>query len=201
MSASDAERATELQAALADASTSAVICAKGGYGAVRLLPLVDWGAAGAGARRKRFVGFSDATALHAALHGATTSGAAAAADEAATAGAEELDGKATEAVVEQGGCVTFHGPMLATGRTFTALPAADISRFRAALFAPTLDEGLFSPLAGQPLYGAVGAGNVRGVSTQAGCHPHHSLVSRDVSDRLLVFSGGRAGRWQLNDAG
>ena len=40
LSGSDSVRAAELQAALADRSTRAVLCARGGHGAARLLPLV-----------------------------------------------------------------------------------------------------------------------------------------------------------------
>ena len=57
LSGSDSVRAAELQAALADRSTRAVLCARGGHGAARLLPLVDWAAAAAGARTSDSLGF------------------------------------------------------------------------------------------------------------------------------------------------
>jgi muramoyltetrapeptide carboxypeptidase len=60
---SDDERLRELSAALADPSTKAVICARGGYGLTRILGGLD-AKAFAGAP-KPIVGFSDVTALHA----------------------------------------------------------------------------------------------------------------------------------------
>ena len=60
----DAERLQDLNAALADESVDAIWSARGGYGAMRLLPHVDWAAL---SRRPRaLIGFSDVTALHAA---------------------------------------------------------------------------------------------------------------------------------------
>lgn len=69
----DARRLAELEAALADPEIRAVVAARGGYGALRLLPRL-WPArtgrpAGAG-RPKLLVGFSDITALHAGLQAA-----------------------------------------------------------------------------------------------------------------------------------
>jgi muramoyltetrapeptide carboxypeptidase len=59
----DAERAADLTAAWCDDGVAAVLCARGGYGALRLLDLLD-AAAFAAARPKAFVGSSDATVLH-----------------------------------------------------------------------------------------------------------------------------------------
>lgn len=56
----DEARAGELQAALDDGLVSAVFMARGGYGAMRLLPSLRLGAS------KALVGFSDTTALHCA---------------------------------------------------------------------------------------------------------------------------------------
>jgi len=62
LSAPDADRADDLNAALRDDSADAVWCLRGGYGVMRILPRVDWDAL---ARRPRAViGFSDITALH-----------------------------------------------------------------------------------------------------------------------------------------
>jgi muramoyltetrapeptide carboxypeptidase len=58
----DARRVRELTDALADPEIDAVICARGGYGAMRILPALD--ARLFGRRPKPFVGFSDITALH-----------------------------------------------------------------------------------------------------------------------------------------
>jgi muramoyltetrapeptide carboxypeptidase len=66
LAGSDADRAADLQAAWCDPEVRAVICARGGYGAARLLPLLDW-AALAGAGPKLLHGSSDVTALHAAF--------------------------------------------------------------------------------------------------------------------------------------
>ncbi len=61
----DTTRAAELVAAFADPETSAVWCARGGYGAVRLLTRIDFDVI----RRhpKVFIGFSDITVLHIAI--------------------------------------------------------------------------------------------------------------------------------------
>ncbi|MBV8402655.1 MAG: LD-carboxypeptidase [Gammaproteobacteria bacterium] len=62
LAGSDARRLAELEAALADPGIRAVFCARGGYGATRLLPqLAPRAPAGA---PKPLVGFSDITALH-----------------------------------------------------------------------------------------------------------------------------------------
>ncbi|MFD7445208.1 LD-carboxypeptidase [Streptomyces sp. NPDC059909] len=62
----DADRARDLQEAWCDPSVSAVLCARGGYGAQRMVDLVDWAAIRA-AGPKVFVGYSDVTALHEAF--------------------------------------------------------------------------------------------------------------------------------------
>jgi muramoyltetrapeptide carboxypeptidase len=64
LSGSDAERLQDLNAALADDRVDAVWCVRGGYGAMRLLPHVDW--ASLTRRPRALIGFSDVTALHAA---------------------------------------------------------------------------------------------------------------------------------------
>lgn len=62
----DATRAAELMAAFADPETACVWCARGGYGVVRILARLDFDMI----RRnpKVFVGFSDITLLHTAIH-------------------------------------------------------------------------------------------------------------------------------------
>lgn len=60
----DAERLQDLNAALADDAVDAVWCVRGGFGAMRLLPHVDW--ASLNRRPRALIGFSDVTALHAA---------------------------------------------------------------------------------------------------------------------------------------
>lgn len=66
LAADDAQRAKDIQDAFADRSISGVLCARGGYGAHRLLPLLDLEAI---ARTpKYFSGYSDVTALLTAFH-------------------------------------------------------------------------------------------------------------------------------------
>jgi muramoyltetrapeptide carboxypeptidase len=60
----DAERLEDLNAALASDDVDAVWCVRGGFGAMRLLPYVDW--ASLNRRPRALIGFSDVTALHAA---------------------------------------------------------------------------------------------------------------------------------------
>ena len=62
----DNRRFTELTAALADPEIKGVFCARGGYGAMRLLPrLASWASElGRPLPAKPLVGFSDITALH-----------------------------------------------------------------------------------------------------------------------------------------
>lgn len=62
LAGSDGRRAEEFNDALADDESRAIFCARGGYGAMRLLPALRFPA-----RPKLLVGFSDITALHAAL--------------------------------------------------------------------------------------------------------------------------------------
>lgn len=62
----DADRAADLQRAWCDPEVDAVVCARGGYGAMRMLDLLDWPAMAA-AGPKIFAGSSDITALHAAI--------------------------------------------------------------------------------------------------------------------------------------
>ncbi|TMQ95694.1 LD-carboxypeptidase [Actinomadura soli] len=75
LAGSDADRAADLQDAWCDPRVRAVICARGGYGATRVLDLLDWDALGAAAEAsaasgrgpKILHGASDVTALHAAF--------------------------------------------------------------------------------------------------------------------------------------
>ena len=61
----DRARLSDLNAALADDDIGAIWCARGGYGAMRLLEHVDY--ASLRRRPKVFIGYSDITALHAAF--------------------------------------------------------------------------------------------------------------------------------------
>ena len=62
----DADRAADLQRAWCDPDIDAVICARGGYGCLRMMDLLDWSAM-ALAGPKVFMGSSDVTALHEAI--------------------------------------------------------------------------------------------------------------------------------------
>ncbi|MFF8837114.1 LD-carboxypeptidase [Streptomyces sp. NPDC015130] len=66
LAGADRARARDLTEAWCDPSVSAVICARGGFGAQRMVDLVDWPAIRA-AGPKAFVGYSDVTALHEAF--------------------------------------------------------------------------------------------------------------------------------------
>jgi muramoyltetrapeptide carboxypeptidase len=66
LAADDAARAQDLARAWSDPDVAGVFCARGGYGAQRMVDLLDW-ASLAMAAPKVLVGFSDITALHQAF--------------------------------------------------------------------------------------------------------------------------------------
>lgn len=61
----DGARAAELASALGDPDVRAIVCARGGYGVMRILDALPWDAAASDP--KWLVGFSDVTALHLSL--------------------------------------------------------------------------------------------------------------------------------------
>lgn len=65
LSGTDAARADELNQAFADPETTMVLAARGGYGVGRILDRIDYGLLAA--RPKIVCGYSDITALHAAI--------------------------------------------------------------------------------------------------------------------------------------
>jgi muramoyltetrapeptide carboxypeptidase len=69
---SDARRGAELASAMTAPKVSAILCARGGYGAMRILDALPWESFAQ--RPKWLVGFSDVTALHVAAnsHGVCT---------------------------------------------------------------------------------------------------------------------------------
>jgi len=69
LAGTDAERAGDLNAMFADKTVKAIVCTRGGSGAARLLPLLDYDSI----RRnpKVLLGYSDITALHSAIHAKT----------------------------------------------------------------------------------------------------------------------------------
>ena len=69
LAGTDAQRAEDLNRAMADATLEAVIFARGGYGCARILDRLDF--TPLKSRPKLFLGYSDLTAFYAALHQAT----------------------------------------------------------------------------------------------------------------------------------
>jgi muramoyltetrapeptide carboxypeptidase len=69
LAGTDAERAGDLNAMFGDREVKAIVCVRGGSGAARLLPLLDYPLI----RRnpKVLLGYSDITALHCAIHAKT----------------------------------------------------------------------------------------------------------------------------------
>lgn len=66
LAGSDADRLADLHWAFRDAQIDAVWCIRGGYGAARLLPDIDYHLIKK--HPKPFIGYSDVTALHLAIH-------------------------------------------------------------------------------------------------------------------------------------
>lgn len=62
----DEERAETFMRAFQDNTVDGIWCIKGGYGCIRMLDLIDWNVVKA--HPKAFIGFSDITTLHTALH-------------------------------------------------------------------------------------------------------------------------------------
>ncbi len=65
LAGTDAQRADDLNEMLSRGDIQAVICARGGYGGLRLLDQIDW--KGIEDSPKLFIGYSDITSLHSAL--------------------------------------------------------------------------------------------------------------------------------------
>lgn len=66
LAGTDEQRVADLNRALRDESIDAIWCIRGGYGAARLLRNIDWDSLRSNPRP--LIGFSDITALHAAIH-------------------------------------------------------------------------------------------------------------------------------------
>ena len=69
LAGADAGRADDINRAFADPGIRAVVCVRGGSGAARLLPLLDYDAIRA--NPKALLGYSDITALHCAIQART----------------------------------------------------------------------------------------------------------------------------------
>jgi len=66
LAGADAARAADLNAMFADDGVDAIWCVRGGYGASRILPALDY--ALMQRKPKALIGYSDITALHVAIH-------------------------------------------------------------------------------------------------------------------------------------
>ena len=66
LAAPDAERVAALNRAISDPEIRAIVCVRGGYGCLRLLPKIDWDRARQ--HPTLLVGYSDVTALHLAFY-------------------------------------------------------------------------------------------------------------------------------------
>ena len=66
LSATDEERARDINNAFSDESVKGIICLRGGYGSARILNMIDYNVISL--NPKVFVGFSDITALHVAFN-------------------------------------------------------------------------------------------------------------------------------------
>ncbi len=69
LAGTDQERANDLNAMFADPEIRAIICLRGGSGAARILPMIDY--EGVKRNPKPVLGYSDITALHCALYSQT----------------------------------------------------------------------------------------------------------------------------------
>ena len=65
LAGADEVRARDINAMIADRNIAGIMAIRGGYGAQRILTLIDWGLFAAS--RKPFFGYSDATAIHTAI--------------------------------------------------------------------------------------------------------------------------------------
>lgn len=69
LAGTDKERAGDLNEMFADKDVKAIICIRGGSGAARILPMIDYKAIAK--NPKPLLGYSDITALHCAIHAQT----------------------------------------------------------------------------------------------------------------------------------
>lgn len=69
LAGTDQERAADLNAMFADQEVKAIVCLRGGSGAARILPLIDYELVKN--NPKPIMGYSDITALHCAIHSQT----------------------------------------------------------------------------------------------------------------------------------
>ncbi len=65
LAGTDAQRASDINRMFADDAIDAIFCARGGYGAIRLLDMLEWNTIRA--NPKVFTGYSDITSLHTSI--------------------------------------------------------------------------------------------------------------------------------------
>ncbi|WP_239103910.1 S66 peptidase family protein [Microbispora corallina] len=133
----DAARAADLQDAWCDPDVAGVFCVRGGYGATRLLGLLDWDAM-AEAEPKILLGSSDVTALHRAF--------------ATRLGVATLFGPMPA-------CATISDPEGPEPRTFAHLREA---LFEGETLSPVLGDRVLVPGSGEAAGEAVVRGPVTG---------------------------------------
>ncbi|RFU38496.1 LD-carboxypeptidase [Actinomadura logoneensis] len=146
LAGTDADRAADLTDAWCDPSVRAVLCARGGYGATRLLDHLDWAAlaAGSGPEPKILHGSSDITALHVAFGarlGVTTSFGPMAAAQIVAAPAADEDGEGAVAGLRAAlfGSGTIEAPgttVVRDGRAEGPLTGGTLSLLTALLGTP-----------------------------------------------------------------
>lgn len=136
LAGTDADRAADLRDAWCDPEVRAVLCARGGYGATRILGRLDWTALAA-ADPKILHGSSDITALHAAFGrrlGVTTSFGPMAAG--LVAGGESRSMAHLEAALTGAGAPVNGTHALAGGRAHGVLTGGNLSLLAALLGTP-----------------------------------------------------------------
>jgi len=135
LAGTDAERISDVNNAIRDDSIDAIWCVRGGYGAMRLLPDIDY--ASLKANPRPFIGFSDITAFHAAIwkecgivsfHGPTARG------ELSDFSRQSL----TDAVVDQkSSCgIATNGRVLRPGRARGRLAGGNLALVAALMGTP-----------------------------------------------------------------
>ncbi len=218
----DAERAAELASALRDPEVRAIVAARGGYGAMRIVDALPWQELAK--RPKWIVGFSDVTALHASawrlgvasVHGpnVTGLGGATPADREAWLGALEgsrgeapweglriVHGGRAEGIVVGGNLAIMHA-MAAAGRL--EIPEGAVVALEDVTEAPyRVDRMLTSLLLGGHLAQAaavVFGGFDRCTPGPDGCTVEDVLLERTLRLGIPVLSGAPFGHGARNEA-
>eukprot|EP01052_Picozoa_sp_SAG31_P050271 SAG31_NODE_11396_length_1035_cov_1.545940_1_plen_279_part_10 len=157
----DTARVNALSNAFVSDDFAAVICAKGGYGAMRLLQHFDWPRLVNHLPKKRFFGFSDITALHNAF-------------------AAEV--RARSEKEPKSPFVSFSSPMPGT-QLWESCNPEDLERLKDALFGPRLRD-VFAPILGRPLYGGRSSGIAKGTLVGGNL----SLVAATMGTRWAMLA-------------